>query len=53
MKCYFAVLNEFNLSFQVMQSLALGELKKVNAAKLEEKRIDELRAEVIIIPSLQ
>ena len=31
---------------QVMQSLALSEMKKRNAAKLEESRREEMRAEV-------
>ena len=32
--------------FQVLNSLAYAEMKKMNAAKLEEKRIEELKAEV-------
>ena len=31
--------------FQVLNSLAYAEMKKMNAAKLEEKRIKELKAE--------
>ena len=31
---------------QVLNSLAYAEMKKMNAAKLEEKRIEELKAEV-------
>ena len=30
---------------EVLSSLALADLKKRNAAKLEEKRLDELRSE--------
>ena len=36
--------NEF--FFQVLNSLAYAEMKKMNAAKLELKRIEELKAEV-------
>ena len=31
---------------QVLNSLAYAEMKKMNAARLEEKRIEELKAEV-------
>jgi len=32
--------------FQVLHSLALADLKKRNAAKLEQKRIEELKLQV-------
>ena len=35
-----------SLFLQVLNSLAYAEMKKMNAAKLEEKRIEELKAEV-------
>jgi len=37
----------------VLNSLALADLKKRNAAKLEEIRIEELKAEVIHILKLR
>ena len=45
-KCNLGDAYDLDLPLQVMNSLAYAEMKKMNAAKLEMKRIEELKAEV-------